>query len=95
MLVHLILFARLPWAIALASVLLAAIVTPPLAFAYELGGRTIWAPAVLHFAIQGMVKVGVVDGPAVSFALVWMAASAVLPFAVFAFGRNPLGPTRR
>lgn len=88
-LVHLILFARMPWTIALASVLLAAIVTVPLAFAYELGGRTIWAPALVHFAIQGIVKIIVVEGSAATFPLVWIAASAILPFAVFAFGRLP------
>jgi membrane protease YdiL (CAAX protease family) len=94
-LVHLVLFARLPWAVATASVLLAAIVPVPLAFAYELGGRTIWAPAVLHFAFQGIVKVVRVEGSAVTFALVWIAASAVLPFAVFSFGRNPMEPCPR
>ncbi len=56
---------------------------------YELAGRTLWAPAVLHFAIQGIVKVVVVGGSEVTFALVWIAASAVLPFVVFAFGRTP------
>jgi hypothetical protein len=79
----------------MASVLLAAIVTVPLAFAYELGGRTIWAPAVLHFAIQGIVKVVLVERSAVTFAFVWIAASAVLPFAVFSFGRNPMEPCPR
>jgi membrane protease YdiL (CAAX protease family) len=94
-LVHLILFVRLPWTIALASVLLAAVVTVPLAYAYELGGRTIWAPSILHVAIQGVVKVVVVDGTAATFALVWIAASAILPFAVLVFGRIPLDPDAR
>lgn len=81
--VHLVLFARLPWAVALASVLLAAISTAPLAYAYELGGRTIWPAAILHTAIQGIPKVVVVEGAALAFALTWIVASAVVPFAVF------------
>ena len=50
--VHLFMFLTLPWPIALASVLLAAILSFPLAYLFELGGRTIWAPAFLHFIVQ-------------------------------------------
>ena len=83
-LVHLILFATLPWAIALASVLLAVVISFPLAYLFELGGKTIWAPALVHFTVQGALKVVVVSGEsAASLPLVWMAASAVLPFLVF------------
>jgi membrane protease YdiL (CAAX protease family) len=84
--VHLVLFATMPWPIALASVLLASIISFPLAHLYELGGRTIWGPALLHFVIQSTVKVVVVSQGAEIFALAWMAASAVVPLLVFAFG---------
>lgn len=94
-LVHLVLFARLPWSVALASVLLAAIVTVPLAYAFELGGNTIWAPAIVHAAIQGIVKVVVVEGPAMTFALVWIAASALVPFAMLAVRRQLAAPADR
>ena len=81
-LVHLVLFATMPWPVALASVLLSTIISFPLARLFELGGHTIWAPALLHFTVQGAIKV--VEIPSGSaLPLVWMAASAIIPFAVF------------
>jgi membrane protease YdiL (CAAX protease family) len=83
--VHLPLFFTMAWPLAAAALVLAAATALPFARLYDLGGATIWAPAVLHTVIQGTVKV--IDVPeewALRFALLWMAASAVLPFAVFA-----------
>jgi hypothetical protein len=73
----------MPWPIAVASVLLAVVVSFPLARLYELGGGTIWAPALLHFVIQGTVKVVVGGGGMESFAIIWMIASAVVPLLIF------------
>ena len=84
---HLVLFATMPWPIALASVLLSIIISFPLAHLYELGGHTIWAPALLHFVIQGTVKVLVVSPGPETFAVAWMAASALIPLLVFAVKR--------
>jgi membrane protease YdiL (CAAX protease family) len=56
-LVHLSLIATMPWAIALTSVLLAALISFPLARLFELGGNTVWAPALVHWVVQGVVKV--------------------------------------
>ena len=81
--VHLVLFFSMPWPIALASVLLAVVISFPLAYLFELGGNTIWPPALLHFVIQATVKVAVFPQGAESFALAWMAASAMLPLLVF------------
>ena len=81
--VHLLLFFTMPWPVALASVLLAMVVSFPLARLYELGGDTIWAPALLHFVIQGTIKVVVVRDEAESFAILWMIASALVPLLVF------------
>jgi membrane protease YdiL (CAAX protease family) len=89
--VHVLLFFSMPWPIVLASVLLAVVISFPLAHLFELGGGTIWAPAILHFVIQATVKVVVFPYGAESFALAWMAASAVIPILVFA-GK---APTRR
>jgi membrane protease YdiL (CAAX protease family) len=55
--IHLILFVSMPWPIALASVLLSMVISFPLACLFEVGGNTVWAPALLHFVIQGTVKV--------------------------------------
>jgi membrane protease YdiL (CAAX protease family) len=81
--VHLVLFLSMPWPIALASVLLAVVISFPLARLFELGGNTIWAPALLHFVIQATVKIVVFPHGAQSFALAWMAASAIVPLLVF------------
>ena len=81
--VHLILFFSMAWPIALASVLLAVVISFPLAYLFELGGGTIWAPAFLHFVVQATVKVVVFPDGAESFALAWMAASALVPLLVF------------
>jgi membrane protease YdiL (CAAX protease family) len=86
--VHLFMFLTLPWPIALASVLLAAVLSLPLAYLFELGGRTIWAPAFLHFIVQGAVKVIVPVEESPRFPLVWIAASATLPFAVLLIPRR-------
>ena len=87
--VHLVLFLTLPRPIAVASVLLAAVISAPLAYLYELGGSTIWAPALVHFVVQGAIKVIMVEGSSTLLPIVWMAASAVLPFLAFA-DRRPL-----
>jgi membrane protease YdiL (CAAX protease family) len=82
--VHLILFANLPFALAAASLALSAIVAFPLARLFDLGGPSLGPPAVLHFVIQGVVKLVVVpDERAPALALGWMAASALVPWLVF------------
>lgn len=81
-LAHLYLFFTMPWPLALASLVLSVAIGFPLARLYDLGGNTIWAPALVHFIVQGAVKL-VLFGPEGAFPLVWIAASAVLPFAVF------------
>ncbi len=83
-LVHLLLFVSMPWPIALAALSLAVIVSFPLAWLFDLGGDTIWAPAIVHFVIQGAIKVITIPpGEGEALPLVWMAAGAILPFGVF------------
>jgi membrane protease YdiL (CAAX protease family) len=87
--VHLLLFFSMPWPVATAAVLLSAVLTVPLAHLFELGGSTIWAPALLHFVIQGALKVAVVpDHGSVPFPLIWMAASGTLPMLVLMVPRR-------
>jgi membrane protease YdiL (CAAX protease family) len=81
-LVHLYLFATLPWPVALASVVLATIISFPLSHLFELGGNTIWPPALLHFIVQGAIKVLGVPGDAL-LPIVWMMASAAIPYLSF------------
>jgi membrane protease YdiL (CAAX protease family) len=88
--VHLLLFATMPWPIATAALLLSVLVSFPLARLLVLGGGTIWPPALVHAVIQGTVKLVAISGDesAASFPLVWMAASAVVPWLVFLLRRN-------
>ncbi len=83
--VHLLLFVTLDFPLALASVVLAVFVSFPLARLFEFGGRSIWPPAIVHFAIQAPIKL--VDVPVGAFgpmAIAWMVVSALAPWAVFA-----------
>lgn len=79
---HLYLFATMPFAIALASVLLSTIISFPLAKLFDAGGGTIWGPAFVHFVVQATPKIVETDA---MFPLVWIAAAAVLPFLAFAW----------
>ena len=91
--VHLLLFLTMPWPIALAAVLLALVVSFPMAHLFELGRNTIWGPAILHFVIQSTVKVVVVpDAVSASFALSWIGASALVPQLAFLVARPPQSP---
>src|SRR5262245_44165158 len=89
--VHLILFATMPWPIALAAMLLSAILSFPLARLFELGGNTIWAPALLHFTVQGAIKVLELPGDT-GLPLIWMAASAAVPYLAIAVSAPAAGP---
>jgi membrane protease YdiL (CAAX protease family) len=80
---HLLLFATMSWPIALAATALAFVTSFPLAHLFELGARTIWAPALVHFVIQGAVKVIEMPGSSPSYQIVWLAACGVVPWLSF------------
>jgi membrane protease YdiL (CAAX protease family) len=84
---HLLLFTTMDWPVALAATLLALVSSFPLAHLFELGGRTIWAPALVHFVIQGTVKVAELSPASGTWPAVWLAACALLPWLAFAFRR--------
>lgn len=89
-LVHLILFYSLPWSLAVASILLAVVMSFPLSKLYEMSGDTMWGPAIVHFVAQGAVKVLVLSGDSSwLFPFIWIAASALIPLTVFAHS-NPV-----
>jgi hypothetical protein len=85
-LVHLILFATMPWSVALTAVVLSTLISFPLAHLFEIGGKTVWAPALLHFTLQGALKIVELGGDA-TLPLVWMAACAATPYLVFLCSR--------
>ncbi len=88
--VHLFLFLTMPWPVAMASVLLAATTSIPLSHLYELGGRTIWPPAMLHFTIQSVPKIFIpADSARWTFPLTWMAVCGTLPLLVLLIRVRP------
>lgn len=90
--VHLVMFTNQNLYVALFSVALAFALSFPLARLYELGGRTIWAPALVHATVQGAIKIVVFpDAALTNLALVWIAACAVLPWLVFLIPHNKTG----
>jgi membrane protease YdiL (CAAX protease family) len=84
--VHVSLFLTLPWPLALAALVMSVALTFPFAWLFELGGRTIWPPALLHAALQAPPKLISVDDP--TLPLLWMAASTVLAWSVFLIPRR-------
>ncbi len=82
--VHLLLFFTMPFPVATVAFLLSVVSSFPLAYLYDLGERTIWAPAIVHFVIQGAIKlVAIPDDAMQGLAIVWMAACAVIPWLAF------------
>jgi membrane protease YdiL (CAAX protease family) len=85
-LVHLALFLTLPWAIALTALVMSVAMTFPLSWLYELGGRTIWAPAVLHTALQAVPKLITPDDA--TFQIVWMVGGMIVAWSAFVVQRD-------
>jgi membrane protease YdiL (CAAX protease family) len=85
--VHLFLFLTLDWPVALAALVLSVALAFPYSRLYELGLRTIWAPALLHAVTQAAPKLLVTEDKA--FPLFWMAAALVVSWSVFLLPRPP------
>jgi membrane protease YdiL (CAAX protease family) len=84
-LVHLLLFATMSFPVAAAATLLSLVLSFPFARLYDLGGATIWAPAILHAVVQGGIKiVEIPEDRMLPIASIWMGASMVIPWIAFA-----------
>lgn len=63
----------------------------PFAYLYEQGRNTIWAPALVHAAVDTVIPIlaagGMADGGQQA-ALLWMGVSMVLPYLAFAFDQK-------
>lgn len=80
--VHLLLFLTLDPALAAISILLALIISFPLAWAFERSGG-IWAPALVHFIVQGSIKLVDAGADFQSLAIGWMIVSGLAPWTLF------------
>lgn len=87
-LVHLVLFLTMEPVLAATALLVSLSLTFPFAWLFEQAGNSIWPPAILHAVVQGAIKlVDLGDGP--QMAIVWMLASAALPWTLFLLLRKP------
>lgn len=75
-------------AIGVGAIAVAAVTTMPLAHLYEIGRRTIWAPALVHTAIDSF-KLVVIPGAATAlFSFLLIAVSLLVPLLALAFSRG-------
>jgi len=89
LLVHLLMFTNMDAAVAAAASLLAISMSFPLARLYDLCGRTIWAPALVHFVVQGSVKIVIApEDRQMTLNVGWMALCLVAPWLVFALPKR-------
>jgi membrane protease YdiL (CAAX protease family) len=74
-------------AVGAAAMVVAAATAVPMAHLWEMGRRTIWAPALLHTAIDHF-KLLVLPASTVTFSLTLAAVSATVPLLVLFVGRD-------
>jgi membrane protease YdiL (CAAX protease family) len=82
---HLFLFAANPFAIALAGTLVAVSSAYPLAYLFERGRSTVWAPAIWHAATHVIRLVDLPESLYLTAVVVWLVMQIGLPLLVFAF----------
>jgi hypothetical protein len=73
--------------VGLAAMIVAAVTTLPFAYLYELGGRTVWAPALVHAAIDTFRALTVDPADTMVFSLYVSAVALVVPLVAFPLGR--------
>ena len=74
------------WVVGLAAMIVAAVTTLPFAYLYELGGRTVWAPALVHAAIDTFRALTVDPADTMVFSLYVSAVALVVPLVAFPLG---------
>ena len=75
-----------------AAMLVAAVTTVPLAYLYETGRGTLWAPALVHTAIDSFTLVVVPSAVQTTFSLTLAAVALVVPLLALAVPRRVLVP---
>jgi membrane protease YdiL (CAAX protease family) len=84
-LTHVKIIAEMGAAIGIAATAVSIATAIPFSFLYERGGKTIWAPALLHFAIDTFKLFQLPAGDTTLFSLSLAAVSLTLPYLVFLF----------
>jgi membrane protease YdiL (CAAX protease family) len=90
---HLYLIFSIGWTGGLASVVLAALLTFPLAYSYARGGNSLGGPAILHTSSNApMLILALPPSFAASVLVPYMGVVLVSIYLVFVFGRVPARP---
>jgi membrane protease YdiL (CAAX protease family) len=85
--VHLYLFIGNPWIIGLVGTLVAVASAFPIAYLFERGNSTIWAPVILHITTASIRLVTIPEGLYMPAAGAWLVLLIFLSLLVFAFHR--------
>ena len=93
-LVHLLLFLQAPFIVALLGTLVAVAAAFPMAYLFERGYNTLWAPALLHVAAHTVRWLDIPEPNYMTAVSVWLVLQLAVPFLVFAF-RGYLGRVAR
>lgn len=73
------------------AVLLSVVSSIPFSYLYEKGNNSIWAPAIVHAAIDTIIPIlaaGQMDTAATMAVTLWMAASMIIPYSTFLMIRD-------
>lgn len=89
--VHLYLFVGNPFIIGLAGTLVAVSAAFPMAYLFERGGNTIWAPVIVHVATHAIRLVVIPEGLYMPAVVAWLGMQIFLPLLVFAFSKTLKG----
>lgn len=73
--------------VGIVAMIVAAVTTLPFAYLYELGGRSVWAPAIVHAAIDTFRALAVDPAATLVFSLYVSALALVVPLLAFPLGR--------
>ncbi|MGZ8751257.1 MAG: hypothetical protein ACXWYP_10320 [Pseudonocardia sp.] len=77
-------------AVGIGALAVAAVTSLPLAYLYETGRRTIWAPAVVHTAIDSFKLVVIPAAALQTFSMLLIVAALIVPLLAFAVPRGIL-----
>jgi membrane protease YdiL (CAAX protease family) len=90
--VHLLLFVGNPFFVGLLGTLIAVSAAFPMAYLFERGNNTIWAPVVLHVATHAIRFVDISEPHYLTAVAVWLLLQVGMVFLVFLFLNNLLKP---
>ena len=88
---HLYLFTYMPPALALFATFLSLASAYPLAYLFERGNNTIWAPAVLHTQVHAISFLVISEAFVVTAAIAWMVVWSVSVLLIYAFRERLFG----